>query len=249
MSQEKSPFKFLDPYKKEDQKIFFGRDEEIDQLYKMVFETNLILVYGESGTGKTSLIQCGLASRFEDSDWYEIFVRRKGDINRSLRTALQQAAQTTLPEEYTLAEAVESIFLDYFKPIFLIFDQFEELFIEGMGRPKEREEFIHSIRDLLKADLKCRIIFVIREEYLAKLYDFEKVVPNLFAKRLRIEPMGYGNVRNVVERTCEEFGIQLEDQEKTIDAIIDKISEGRSGIQLSYLQIYLDRLYQNAENQ
>ena len=60
-----SPFKFLDAYDSQDKEIFFGREEEIEQLYKLIFQTNLMLVYGQSGTGKTSLIQCGLANRFK----------------------------------------------------------------------------------------------------------------------------------------------------------------------------------------
>ena len=68
-----SPFKFLEAYGKEDVDIFFGREEETEMLYKMSFQTNLMLVYGMSGTGKTSLIKCGLANRIDESDWYEIW--------------------------------------------------------------------------------------------------------------------------------------------------------------------------------
>lgn len=244
-----SPFKFLDPYTKEDQKIFFGRDQEIEQLYNMVFEANLILVYGESGTGKTSLIRCGLASRFDISDWNDILIRRNNDINASLWQALRAAARTPIQEGAKISEAVESIFLDYFKPVFLIFDQFEEIFIQGMGRPDERREFIQNIAELIRADLKCKIIFVMREEYLAKLYEFEKIVPELFDFRLRVEPMKYADAYQVIERTCRHFAIPIDTPESSIEQIINNISEGKSGVQLSYLQIYLDKLYQNALTQ
>lgn len=243
-----SPFKFLDPYTKEDKQIFFGRDHEIEQLYNMAFEAGLILVYGESGTGKTSLIRCGLASRFDVSDWNDILIRRNNDINRSMWQALRSAARTPIKEGATIVEAVESIFLDYFKPVFLIFDQFEELFIQGMGRASERDEFVQTIAELIRADLKCKVIFAMREEYLAKLYEFEKVIPNLFDFRLRVEPMKYADAYEVIERTCAHFNIPIEDPEEAIEQIINHISEGRSGVQLSYLQIYLDKLYQNALN-
>ena len=59
-----SPFKFLDAYQKEDGDIFFGREAEVQELYKMSYQTNLILVYGVSGTGKTSIVRCGLANCF-----------------------------------------------------------------------------------------------------------------------------------------------------------------------------------------
>jgi hypothetical protein len=241
-----SPFKFLDPYTREDEKIFFGRNQEIEQLYKMAFEASLILVYGESGTGKTSLIRCGLASRFDASDWNDILIRRKTDINKSMWQAIRAAARTPIKANATIVEAIESIFLDYFKPVYLIFDQFEELFIQGMGAPEEREEFARTIAELVRAELKCKVIFVMREEYLAKLYEFEKVIPSLFNFRLRVEPMKYADAYQVIERTCAHFNIPIENPEKSIEQIINHISEGRSGVQLSYLQIYLDKLYQNA---
>ncbi len=51
----KSPFKFLDAYTKEDRDIFFGREKEIEELYHRVFDSRIMLVYGESGTGKSLL--------------------------------------------------------------------------------------------------------------------------------------------------------------------------------------------------
>lgn len=269
MSNHKSPFKFLDPYTKKDKDIFFGRNREIDQLYKMVFESNLILVYGESGTGKTSLIQCGLANRFLSTDWKDIFIRRQGDINRSLWAALEKNAKPTpLPpypsfeeamekeEPHPLIGAVESVFLDHFKPIFLIFDQFEELFTIKAGeykpekRKKEHEAFIHAIAQLLKAKLQCKVILIMREEYLAQLYSFEEVIPSLFDKRIRIERMTTDQIKNVLKNTLTSDSPQIKGKvkllnpEETINEIVEKITDERGRIQLPFLQIYLHHLYQ-----
>ncbi|MBW1824401.1 MAG: ATP-binding protein, partial [Deltaproteobacteria bacterium] len=83
-----SPFKFLDSYTREDREIFFGRDREIEEMYQKVFESKMLLVYGISGTGKTSLINCGLANKFEDSDWLPVNVRRGRNILDSLEREL-----------------------------------------------------------------------------------------------------------------------------------------------------------------
>jgi putative ribosome biogenesis GTPase RsgA len=69
--QKRYPFKFLDAYTREDSDFYFGRNDEINALYEMVFQTDLLLVYGASGTGKSSLIQCGLASKFQSHDWLD----------------------------------------------------------------------------------------------------------------------------------------------------------------------------------
>ena len=87
------PFKFLDPYGRDDIGLFHGRDEETEALYKMVFEANILVVYGASGTGKTSLVQCGLANKFQSYDWLGINIRKGKDLNVSLRNALYTAAR------------------------------------------------------------------------------------------------------------------------------------------------------------
>ena len=85
-----SPFKFLDAYTREDLDQFFGRGEETTQLYELVNQNRLVLLYGPSGTGKTSLIQCGLGNRFEATDWLPLFVRRGAHLPTSLQKALTE---------------------------------------------------------------------------------------------------------------------------------------------------------------
>lgn len=244
---KQSPFKFLDAYGKDDKDIFFGREEEIESLYQMSFQTNLLLVYGMSGTGKTSLVQCGLANKFDDSDWFEIFIRRKENINESFVTELHRCdSEGAFEEEFSAAQMVHSLYLDYLRPIYIIFDQFEELFI--LGSDEEQDAFTQNISNLLKAELPCKIIIVMREEYLAHLSSFEKVVPQLFDKRLRVEPMNRSNARRVILETLktERFGIQINNDDLA-DRIIDNVTEGVGRVQLTYLQVFLDKLYRVAQ--
>ena len=62
-------FKFLDSYTKEDKDIFFGRNNDIEVLYEKIFQTNLLIIYGATGVGKSSLIQCGLVNKLEPTGW------------------------------------------------------------------------------------------------------------------------------------------------------------------------------------
>ena len=250
MSEVNSPFKFLDPYTIDDQKIFFGRDDEIEKLYEMVFKANLVLVYGASGTGKTSLIQCGLAGKFKSTDWLSVFVRRNYNINKSLEQALRAKAKTEIDENATLPEIVESLFLDFFRPIYLLFDQFEELFI--IGDQKEQEKFIDNIVNLLEANLNCTVIIIMREEYLANLNYFETKVKGLFKNRLRVERMDRTNVEQVITGSCKHAKggeILLDPEEETVEEIIKNIDDGEVGVQLSYLQVYLDKLWREARKE
>ncbi|PHN00846.1 NACHT and WD repeat domain-containing protein [Flavilitoribacter nigricans] len=240
-----SPFKLLDPYTREDQAIFFGRSAEVDRLYELVNESRLILVYGASGVGKTSLVQCGLANRFNDTDWFEVYVRRRNNINRSLRRVIKRHALMPVPSGSTLETAVDSLFLDYLKPIYFVFDQFEEVYI--LGTNSERKRFYKYIARLLdqgeKRQLPLRIILIMREEYIARLYDFERYLPKVFDNRLRVESMNTSNIRQVIRGSCEQFGIKLRRPVQTANRIISRLTDTRRGIQLSYLQIYLDKLF------
>lgn len=241
-----SPFKFLDAYEKQDKDIFFGRETEVDALYQMTYQTNLMLVYGMSGTGKTSLIQCGLANCFESSDWFAVPIRRQENINHSLIRELRaRDAEQAFEEGFTLPQMVHSLYLDYLRPIYLIFDQFEELYI--LGDEAEQDIFIRSMHDLLAADVPCKVVIAIREEYLAHLSNFERSVPRLFDKRLRVEPMTRFNARRVILETAKNprFNIQLCSDE-VADAIIDGVTGGVGRVQLTYLQVFLDKMYRMA---
>ena len=264
------PFKFLDSYSKEDAQLFFGRDEEIDTLYEMVFQTDIILVYGASGTGKTSLIQCGLASRFRTYDWLALNIRRGSNLNQSFEKSLLEAGGAIQVEQETedldwlddlleegtgteepalslMAQSFKNIYLQHFKPIYLIFDQFEELYI--LGTKEEQAIFTETVKEILTLEQPVKMIFSIREEYLGYLYEFEKAVPQLLRKKLRVEPMNLDKVRQVIvgATSFDQSNISLvkDDTDKITETIFNKIKgKGKTlTIPLPYLQVFLDKLY------
>lgn len=236
----KSPFKFLDAYGIKDKDDFFGRDKEVDTLYSMLFKTPIVLLYGLSGTGKSSIIQCGLANRFDGPDWLPFFIRREKDINSTLFKILLDASDESELKE--LPKIITALFDEYLRPIYLIFDQFEELFI--LGSEEEQSKFALNLKQLLDRKLPCKVLLVIREEYLGQLYPMEKEIPSLFDYRLRIEPMNNSKVHEVLEKSFTSFNITLESPANELrQSIIDNVSSGKSGIQLPFLQVYLDMLY------
>ncbi len=80
--------------------------------------------------------------------------------------------------------------------MYLIFDQFEELFI--LGSADEQEQFIETVKEILQVEQPVKMIFSIREEYLGHLNWFERAVPQLLRKKLRVEPMNLDKVRQVI---------------------------------------------------
>jgi len=239
----KSPFKFLDAYSKEDKEIFFGREKETKEIFEKLFKGNLLLIYGASGTGKTSILNCGIANKFQESDWFPVNIRRRNNILESVRKEIDKLALTTIPPETNLPEAFNSLYLDFFKPIYAIFDQFEELFISGS--PEERNNFLSFLADLLNRGYNIKIIIIIREEYLAYFSDFEERIPNFFDNRYRVEHMTPTKAEEVIIKTCNNFDIKIEEPKKVSKEIIKNISSADAyRVELTYLQVYLDRLFQ-----
>ena len=243
---QKSPFKFLDSFTKDDRDIFFGRDREIEELHSRVFESKILLVYGTSGTGKSSLINCGLANKFSDSDWMPVNIRRGTDINRSFFEALSKAAITKTPFEkagasgrsYNLERLLRSVWLDHFKPVFLIFDQFEELFI--FGGKDEKDELIRNVAKVVDSEIQCRFIFAIREEYLAGVTEFEREIPSFLANRIRIEKMTRQNAIQTIEGPCRINNIEVE--AGFAEALLEKLNPDTPEVELTWLQIFLDKI-------
>jgi dsDNA-binding SOS-regulon protein len=261
------PFKFLDPYNRDDKAIFFGRDAEIKRLYEMIFQSDLVLVYGASGTGKTSLINCGLSNRFETHDWLPIRVRRGLNINESLEKALKmQLGERKIIESLNWLDsdfeddpseihAAPNIWQDlfrrlyarFFRPIYLIFDQFEELYV--LGEREEQILFAQTLQDILRIPQPIKILISMREEYLGHLYELERLIPDLLRKKLRVEAMDLNQVQWVIDGLSglPNSLVTIAPAEKRAFAqqIFEKIKgkDKSLTIQLPYLQVFLDNFY------
>lgn len=248
-----SPFKFLEAYQKDDQKRFFGRRKETAQLYNAVHYSNLTLLYGASGTGKTSLVNCGLSNKFYSTDWLPLFIRRGTNINSSFNNAIEAALKKTTKSLHpnfskaSIKDKIHILYYDYYRPIYFIFDQFEELFI--LGKKPEQQKFYHTILQILKAtDSKAKVLLILREEWIAYMNEFEKVVPFVFENRLRVEKMKDRNLYQVILGTCKVEDIHVEEAKKTAEAIVVNLKDQQTEeVELTNLQVYLDRLYRKAD--
>lgn len=261
-----SPFKLLRSYEKEDIGHYFGRDRETRQLYDALMRSKFMMVYGASGTGKTSLIQCGLQSMFSPRDWLPILLRRDTNFLASIHDQLyqrylerfaahqkQQQAWNSHepapePEQFgNLRDLIKALFNLSYVPIYLILDQFEEIFT--VGNRAEQDEFFQALKDLnlFAEDLFCKVIIVTREEYIAHFYRYENLLPFLFEYRFRVEKMREEQLMQVVEGLLmtpypgyPPFALQAGASQQ----ILYNLTDERGEVDLTTLQVYLDRLYQ-----
>lgn len=258
MSQHTAPFKFLDAYQEEDSDVFFGRDQETEDLYDALNGVKHLLVYGPSGAGKTSLVECGLRNQFSDADWYAITIRRRSNINASLFAAINDALKkkiildpkTGLPQDVNIdfGEAIEQLFDERYQPIYLLFDQFEELLL--LGEEKEKNKFFTRLNQLIRYRVPCRVILIMREEFLGHLSEFEPLCPSIFKHRFRLEKMGRSNVRQVIFQILEapnyQKNFQVEESESLAETILSKLPDQRKEIELTHVQVFLSELWDRA---
>ncbi len=228
------PFKFLDSYEKDELDVFFGRDKDTERLYDALSGVKHLLVYGPSGAGKTSLIECGLRNQFSDADWLAITVRRGHNLISSVFEALNNAlrrkfpinSETRLPEdpEFDFGDAVESLYAAQYKPVYLLFDQFEELLIQADD--DEKVEFFTRLNRLIRYKTPCRMLLILREEFIGHFSDYESLCPSIFQHRFRLEKMSRGNVREVISSllTAPRYSqaFQVEDAEALTDEILKR---------------------------
>lgn len=134
------------PFDTGQQDIFFGRDKDIDVLYKRIRLEPLTVLYGKSGTGKSSLLNAGIIPRAEEDGYFEPLRVRfnacaPGQRNVSpLVTTRETIRRGSAPvktfldnliqDEETLWHDVKEhqILHGGEQGLLLLFDQFEELF-------------------------------------------------------------------------------------------------------------------------
>lgn len=160
----------LQSYDEQHADVFFGRDNEAEQLFRMVKRELLTIVFAPSGTGKTSLLRAGLFPRLRKSHFMPFRLRvdhgTEGvDHMRELRKRLIKEAKknglqidtVTAPQvnesEESIWEFLHRIELwnadeELVTPVILL-DQFEEAFSIGEGK-KETIRFLQELADLVE---------------------------------------------------------------------------------------------------
>ena len=55
-----NPFPGLRPFHEKEEHLFFGRERQVDAMINKLAATRFLAVVGTSGSGKSSLVNCGL---------------------------------------------------------------------------------------------------------------------------------------------------------------------------------------------
>ena len=142
---QENPWPGLAPFDEAQADFFYGRTREVEDLFRRVRLNLLSVLYGQSGLGKTSLVQAALFPRLRGSGHLPVPIRldysdgapsARQQIWHALSLALGQAGTPAAPlaEDQTLWEYFHQRALAKTAVPVLVFDQFEELFTLGPER-------------------------------------------------------------------------------------------------------------------
>ncbi len=154
-----NPYLLVNRYQREHAALFFGRSFAIRQLYDFITKDHMppvVLLYGQSGVGKSSLLEAGLIPRLGNSF---TLVHARRNRERGLKGTLQDALDELLEEikpddapakdSLTIAEKWKRIESGKEKNLVVILDQAEEAFTLANGQiSAELEEFRRALQSL-----------------------------------------------------------------------------------------------------
>lgn len=227
-----SPFRGIEPFRFIDSQVFFAREHESQKLLRYITIYRGVLLYGESGTGKSSLINAGLAPvargegyaverlRVQPRRGEEIIIERIQKTDSETYSYLPSIFADDKDAQPRIVLSVDAFMqklreasYDSFR--ILLFDQFEEfitLFEEAPRREElgdaleVQEAILKALVELLRdPSLPIKLIFSFREDYLAKLTKLFKLYPNLTDQYLRLMPLGTEKLPEIIRGAIEKF--------------------------------------------
>jgi tetratricopeptide (TPR) repeat protein len=206
------------PYRRDikDQSRFFGRDDETDEILALITSHRVILVYAQSGAGKTSIFNAQVIPSLRDHGFEVLPMARvkitstipispkysNNNISSQIKNIyIYNAMQVLLPEidpqsflDMDLFEFLDKYFPIHkdengeMQPQVLIFDQLEELFSFYPDRwIEQQKDFFQEITDSLDNNPLLRIVFIIREDFLGQLDPFRSILPEKLSPHFRLE--------------------------------------------------------------
>jgi tetratricopeptide (TPR) repeat protein len=170
---QENPWPGLSTFTEEQSAFFFGRDEEVRELLRRVERKALTVLFGQSGLGKSSLLQAGLFPRLRTANFCPIYVRLDHSASapaptEQIKSLVFQVTASAGSWTKTGSTITDETLWEFFHhrddnlhdaagkvvvPV-LVFDQFEELFtLGGASDPETRRRangFIAELADLVE---------------------------------------------------------------------------------------------------
>ncbi len=260
-----NPFPGLRPFAPDESELFFGREKESDEVFSKLLRNRFVTVTGASGSGKSSLVYCGILPRIKEmgrkefSPWRIIIFRPGNDPFESLAHAIHEnIAETGLkevPVETLLSDlhresdgisiALKKHIIRGYEKVLLVVDQFEELFRyrtsdTGGTYGTETGEFVENLVNAVSlSDSRVYTVVTMRADFMGECAYYQGLTQLINTSNFLIPRMERENYRQVIEGPVKYAGASID--KSFVETLLDDIDEHSD--QLPVLQHALMRTW------
>jgi WD40 repeat protein len=233
-----NPFPGLRPFLPEESDLFFGREGQSSEVVERLNANKFVTVIGASGSGKSSLIFCGVIPLFRsgngsaNADCTIITMRPGNDPAGNMADALIEsglmetsggAARDSLIDSINNnPDAISAILTKNTgkkaKKLLIIVDQFEELFRYGMigsarRIPGTTTSFINLIvSETLNKSNGIYFIITMRSDFIGECAHYQGLTQLINDSNYLIPHMTRENYRTVITGPVKYAGATIEDE-------------------------------------
>ncbi|WP_420628181.1 hypothetical protein [Candidatus Leptofilum sp.] len=259
---DQNPYRGLEAFTEADRYNFFGRDDQVDELEKAIQQQPLLILFGSSGSGKTSIIQAGLIPRLRQSEWTIVQMRPGRQPFQALiegllavaypnhsengrRVKATQLVEKWLQDNLSLTKIVQTLpRFSSIKQLLVIVDQFEELFTTYPDS-KLTKQFVSSLLSLLeKSGLSINLLFAIRADFLAETMELPHLAEKLNKHQYMLPAMSHEQLEAAILQPAYTLFTRFE--EGLLSRIL--LDVGDSPGKLTLLEFALTKLWEHHAN-
>jgi WD40 repeat protein len=237
-----NPFPGLRPFSIEESHLFFGREGQCEIVLGYLAKNRFAAVTGASGSGKSSLIYCGLIPALyggfitnAGSKWRIITTRPGNSPVENLAEAIAASEKREKNEEeasldkqiiYTilrrssfgLVNAAKQIKLEPDENILLILDQFEELFRFKESRKditvvNETEAYIKMLVNAIRQkDQPIYVVLTMRSDFIGECSQFQELTKLINKSNFLIPQMTRNDFKEAIMGPLAVGGAEIDPQ-------------------------------------
>ncbi len=201
------PYPGLVAFGPQDASLFFGRDQESDDISRRIRQQNFLLIVGPSGSGKSSLISAGILPRLADEGRWLVRVQRPDAGALDWLTGTSGPAEAPASADQ-LRRSVDALLRTApgADRLLLFFDQAETIFLLPSKQAPAR--FL-AVVDLLRRVDTCVVVLAMRADFYADLMT-SVLWPLGPGERVEVAPLRGTALREAITRPAADTGVYVE---------------------------------------
>ncbi len=240
-SRATKPYKGLAAYGMDEAEAFFGREQDIQALLGKLQNSRLTILHGESGTGKTSLLQAGIAPQLltRGEIPVDVRVRKQSPVQAIKQVFLDDPGAFPALQAASLHSFLRNVCaaVDRDVTFYIFLDQFEDFF--KFLEEAERESFIEQLAACMDdVKLNVRWVLSMRTESFGDLATFRPHIQHPFANDYRLSRLTTRQAETVVTQSAARGDITFETG--LVQRILDDL--GHDDVLPAQLQLVCDTL-------